>query len=84
MDEKAVTVRDLRKAKENLRATNLAFAAAVGRRADEAELLALAREVGVRLEEEYKLAAAARRMRFSLSDFWVPTTLPSTLPSVLG
>lgn len=70
-------------AKDSLRAANLAFAAAVGRRAMMVEQLTLAREVGHLQDEEHRLATAVRALRMRRG-FWTPMTIPGTLPGALG
>lgn len=83
MDDSRRLVRDWHAAKEMLRDTNLAFAAAVGERALMADLLAMAREVGRLQDEEHRLATEVRSRRLRRGLF-APVTFASTLPSVLG
>lgn len=83
MDESSRLVREWLAAKDSLRATNLAFAAAVGRRAGMVEQLTLAREVAHLQDEEHKLASAVRARR-QRRGFWAPATIPGTLPGALG
>lgn len=70
------------RAKDRLRATTLAFADAVARGVPLEDQLALAHEVAQLLDEESRLATAARR--FPLRPAYWATTIPSTLPSALG
>lgn len=83
MDDSRRLVRDWQLAKEMLRETNLAFAAAVGDGAAMPELLAMAREVARQQDHEHELATQVRSRRLRRG-FFSQMTFPSTLPSVLG
>lgn len=82
MDRGRRLIRHWHRARDSLHATNLAFAAAVGRGVPLAEQLALAHEVARLQDEERRLATAARSFRLSPA-FWI-TTIPNTLPGALG
>ena len=83
MGDSSRLVRNWQLAKDSLRSANLAFAAAVGRRATMAEQLTLAREVAHLQDQEHRLASAVRAQRLRRG-FWTPMTIPSTLPGALN
>jgi len=84
MGDSSRLVREWHLARDSLRSANLAFAAAVGRRASMAEQLTLAREVAYLQDLEDRLATAVRATR-ARRGFWAPvTTIPGTLPGALG
>lgn len=80
MRDSSRLVRDWQFAKDSLRSANLAFAAAVGRRATMVEQLALAREVAYLQDHEHRLATELRARRVRRG-FW---TAPMTMPGALG
>ena len=83
MGDSSRLVREWQMAKDSLRAANLAFAAAVGRRAPMGMQLTLAREVAPLQGEEHRLAVGVRSLR-ARRGFWsAPMTIPGTLPGAL-